>query len=148
MLTIHGRKLVAASMYDKGKAFIGAAILLRRQSGHPGVVLHLLCQGIEVLLKAILLRVDYKTHQPRLKRIGHILERAAAATRAATGWHLYRHSTGQELAKANEFYMAHLLRYASGVDILIDPATIPSSRLVRHTFALLRLLERRHYFSV
>lgn len=146
MLTIHGRYWVAASMYDKGKAFVGASILLRRSSGNPAVVLHLLCQGIELILKAVLLRTDYKKYQPELKKIGHNLEGAAAAARAATGWHLYSNLTAQELARVNEFYKDHLLRYASGVDIFIDPATIPNTRIVRHTYALLKLLERKKYF--
>lgn len=49
-LTAHGKRLVASSMFAKGKAFLGAAILLRQKGGYEFVVLHLLCQGIEVTL--------------------------------------------------------------------------------------------------
>ena len=54
-LTIHGKRLVAESMYAKGKGFLGAALLLRREGGYGYVVLQLLCQGVEITLKALLL---------------------------------------------------------------------------------------------
>ena len=52
-LSTHGKRVVAESMYAKGKAFLGAAILLRSKNGHEYVVLHLLCHGIEITLKGL-----------------------------------------------------------------------------------------------
>jgi hypothetical protein len=71
----HGRRLIAASMYQKGKHFVLAALLLRQKGGYEYVVLHLLCQGIEITLKALLLSADYDTHRPKLRSYGHDLLR-------------------------------------------------------------------------
>ncbi len=45
-------------MYAKGKAFLGAAIFLRKKNGYDFVVLHLIFQGVVVMLKGLLLGVD------------------------------------------------------------------------------------------
>ena len=58
-LAPHGKRLVAQSMYSKGGAFIGAALLVRREAGYEFVVLHLLCQGVEIIFKSLLLMLDY-----------------------------------------------------------------------------------------
>ena len=51
---INAKPKIAQSMYDKGKNFIGAAILLRRLGRQTEyVVLHLICQGMEVIPKRI-----------------------------------------------------------------------------------------------
>jgi len=60
-------------MYVKGKNFLGAAILLRQKGGYEYVVLHLMCQGVEVTLKALLLLKNYKRYEPKLKKYGHRL---------------------------------------------------------------------------
>ena len=57
-LTAHAKRLVAAPMYAKCKAFLGAAIFLRKKNGYDFVVLHLIFQGVVVMLKGLLLGVD------------------------------------------------------------------------------------------
>lgn len=148
MLTNYGQRFVAAVMYAKGKAFIGAAVLLDQKDGHPAVVLHLLCQGIEIILKSMLLRIDYTKYGPRLKKIGHNLVRVAATVRAASGLHVFSNGALlHELTQANQFYKDQSLRYASKFDINIDPSTIPSKRLLRHITAIIQYLERIGYFN-
>ena len=54
--SLYAKTLTATSMYRKGNAFIGAAILLKKHSDSEHtdyVALHLLCQGIEVTLKLL-----------------------------------------------------------------------------------------------
>ena len=58
-LSNYGRALVTQSTYCKGKGFIGAALLLRQKGGYEFVVLHLPCQGVEVVFKAMLMHKDY-----------------------------------------------------------------------------------------
>lgn len=83
-LTAQGKRLVAASMFAKDKAFLSAAILLRQKGGYEFVVLHLLCQGIEVTLKGFLLFVDYDKYKPKLRRFGHkLLSVSVEAVKAA-----------------------------------------------------------------
>ena len=142
-LTTHGKRLVAASMYAKGKAFLGAAILLRQKGGYEFVVLHLLCQGVEVTLKGLLLLIDHDKYKPRLRRIGHNLLSASEATAKAAGLSPLKRDIRTELEVLSNLYSKHLLRYGSGYDILVDPSTIPSHRVLRRMGAVLRLAERK-----
>lgn len=142
-LTVHGKRVVAESMCAKGKAFLGAAILLRRHSGYEFVVLHLICQGIEILLKGLLLVADYDEYKPKLKKLGHNLVRIVEEALQAADAKPLRPELQAELDKLNKLYSQHLLRYGSGYDILVDPTTIPSKRVLRRVAALLRLIERK-----
>lgn len=142
-LTAHGKRLVAASMFAKGKAFLGAAILLRQKGGYEFVVLHLLCQGIEVTLKGLLLFMDYDKYKPKLRRIGHKLLSVSEAAAKAAGLPPLKKDVHTELEVLSNLYSQHLLRYGSGYDILVNPSTIPSSRVLRRMVAVLRLAERK-----
>ena len=141
-LTAYGKNMVARSMYAKGKAFVGAALLLREKGGYEYVVLHLLCQGIEIVLKSVLLLVDYDKYKPQLRKIGHNLLKASAAATEATGLTPLRPALRTELQNLNNLYSQHLLRYGSGYDILVNSSTIPSKCVLRRMAALLRLVER------
>lgn len=142
-LTMHGKRMVAESMYAKGKAFLGAAVLLRRNGGYEYVVLHLLCQGIEIVLKGLLLAIDYDTFKPKLKQYGHNLLSVTDATTSAAGLLPLRPNLRAEMDALNQLYSRHLLRYGTGYDILVNPSTIPSRLVLRRMVALLRLIERK-----
>lgn len=145
-LSDYGKRQVAASMYVKGKAFLGAAILLERQGKSEQmdhVVLHLLCQGIEIVLKGILLLRDYDTFVVCLrKRLGHNLCKVARKASVVYGLKPPRGEVDRELRTLSSLYSKHLLRYASGYDILVDPRTIPRERVFRRIAAVIRLAER------
>lgn len=142
-LSSHGKRLVAASMYTKGKAFLGAAMLLRQKSGYEFVVLHLLCQGIEVTLKGILLFIDYDKYKPKLRQISHDLLRVSEAAALAAGLPSLKNDIRAELEILSNLYSKHLLRYGSGYDILVDPGSISSHRVLHRMAAVLRLVERK-----
>jgi hypothetical protein len=148
-LTNYAKRRIAESMYAKGKSFIASAMLLRKDKGYEYVVLHLLCQGIEIVLKGILLAIDYDAYHPRLRGgrkhggIGHDLLKAVDEVAQATGLRVMRPSTRVELDTLNRFYSQHLLRYGSMFDFLIDPSIIPSKRVLYRITALLIVIERR-----
>ena len=148
VMTTYAMSLVAKAMYEKGRAFIGAALLVNQKSGNAFVVLHLLCQGIEIILKALLLAKDYGYYKPRLNDLGHNIVRAAAAVRKATGLNVFTRGALVELQSLNTYYSQHLLRYASNFDIFIDPASIPHERVIRRAIALVRYTERKCTFNV
>jgi len=141
--TPHGKRLIAQSMYMKGKAFIGAALLLRRRDGYEYVVLHLLCQGIEVLGKGYLLLVNYDAHKPKLRKYGHNLVKLVAAVETAMHEPILKAVVRTELEVLSSLYSQHLLRYGSGYDVLVNPNTIPSGRVLSRVAALLRVVERK-----
>ena len=145
-LTVHGNALVARHMFDKGKAFVGGAILMKRHNGNQAVVLHLLCQGVEILLKAGLLRVDYEKYRPKLRKFGHRLSATSKELHAATGLDVLPRAAGAELAVLERFYNQHLLRYGHTFDILVDYGTIPYKRVLMRIAAAVKLCERRGIF--
>src|SRR5262245_7718972 len=130
-LSLAGKKLVAESMYAKGRSFLGAAILLRREQGDEYVVLTLICQGVEIILKALLPHRDYNKFQPKLNKLGHNLEKIAAAVITEFSVRPLNTAVGGELKTLNSLYSQHYLRYGTGYDILVDPATIPSGLVLR-----------------
>jgi hypothetical protein len=133
-------------MYVKGRSFVKAATLLREENGYEYVVLHLLCQGVEVTLKALLLFKDYNHFKPQLRKpIGHDLEAVVAAVQAAYELRPMRSKLASELNRLNVLYRQHLLRYGNGFDILVDPRTIESARVLRRIRAVIRITDRVLY---
>jgi len=147
-LTAHGERLITAHMFDKGKGFVGSSILLKRHNGNQAVVLHLLCQGIEILLKAGLLLVDFKKYRPLLKTkmYGHNLEVLARELQNATGLCVFSGESAAEFQALNSLFSKHLLRYASSFDILVSPESIPCDRVIKRVAAAARLCEQRRLF--
>jgi hypothetical protein len=78
-LTTHGRQFIASALYSKGRSFVRAAVLLQKHGGDQYVVLHLLCQGIEIILKALLLFLDYKKYSKLQRKFGHDLNEVISA---------------------------------------------------------------------
>jgi hypothetical protein len=148
-LTCFGKQRVTESMYLKGKAFIGAAILLRRQAPSSEetdyVFLHLLCQGIEITLKGLLLHKDYDKYFGRLKKkpLHHNLFEIAKEASSAYGFKPMRAGLADELRTLSNPYSEHLLRYGGEYDIVVDPRTIPRDKVLRRFKAAIRLAERR-----
>ncbi|MGH9426310.1 MAG: hypothetical protein ACRD2L_08410 [Terriglobia bacterium] len=143
--TIVGKRHIALAMYVRGKAFIGSAILLKRQANSEPmhyVVLHLVCQGTEITLKGLLLLRDYDQYKPRLRGIGHDLCRAASETSTAFGFRNPDGDVAAELKELSNLYSRHLMRYSSVVDILIDPRSVSCSKVLRRIGAAIRIAER------
>lgn len=138
----HGKRLIALSMSEKGKSFIGAALLLRKQGGYEYVVLHLLCQGIEVLGKGYLLLQNYDKYEPQLRSIGHNLDKLLREVEQVSGINLRARGVQSEVTELNQLYSQHLLRYGSAMDVFIDPKTISSNRVLRRLAAVLRYADR------
>ena len=147
--TPYAKQRVAESMYVKGKNFLGAAILLRQKGGYEYVVLHLLCQAIEITLKAVLLLRAYDRYKAKLKGdhggYGHDLEALADAVVAEFDLRSLSPGLKAELQALNALYKSHQLRYGTLGDIFVDPTTIPSRRVLRRMKAMLPLAER--YFA-
>lgn len=145
--TNYTKGLIATAMYNRGKEFIAASLLLKQRGRYGFVTLHLLCQGIEIILKAILLKVDYDYYRPRLRTVGHDLLEAGNKVVSATNSKRLSSQLVKELRLLNDYYSGHHLRYASNVDIFIDPGGISSDRTWRRMAALIRYLERKKIFS-
>jgi hypothetical protein len=136
-------------MYFKGKAFIGAAFLLKKQQCSDTehveyVVLYLLCQGIEVVLKGLLLFNNFDKYRLLLPRkvLGHNLYEIAKEVSSVYCLKPIRDELANELRTLTHSYSQNLLRYGGIGDIFIDPRTIPRDAILRRVAATIRLAER------
>lgn len=140
--TPYAKRQVGLDMYVRAKSFVGASVLLRNAGGSPFVERHLLCQGLELLLKSILLLADYDANRPKLKKIGHDLIKAATAVHVATGIKFINAAVSAELVDLSKFYGLHMLRYASTIGLLTGGGHVPTDRTLRRIAALTRLMEQ------
>jgi hypothetical protein len=141
-LTQHGKSMVAHAMFHRGKQFIQGAILLDREDAYHYVVLHLFCQGLEIILKGLLLLRNYDLYEPQLKNIRHNLIKAAEKVRVEFGSKPLREDIMDQLKKLNNLYGRQLLRYGSSLDIFIDPKQIPSNLIFKKTIQLIMIGNR------
>lgn len=139
-LSKHGQQLVANYMYQKGKEFVGAAILLKRHGGFTHVYSHLLCQGVELILKSVLIFKDYnRFKKPIKKRIGHNLVKLVDIWKVELNQNRVNSKFYQEIKEINEHYKTHGLRYGSLSDIFISPDTVRTNEILRQ---LKRIIEK------
>lgn len=118
-LAPYGKKMVAHAMFDKGKNFLVAGTLLNKQQGNKDVVLHLLCQGIEIVQKGILLVRDFDKYESKLqKRLGHNLVRGSEALHKEFKLKPLKKGPQDELQALSDYYRKHLLRYGGIHDVL------------------------------
>lgn len=130
-------------MYFRGASFLGAAVLLRRRGGYEFVALHLLCQGVEIVLKSALLMIDYDANIGRLaSKFRHNLETLAIEAQSVAGLKTLRAPLLSELRNLNSLYSSHLLRYATANDFLIDASSVPYQLVLRRMCAVMRLVDR------
>ena len=131
-------------MFDKGKHFLAAAVLLDQKNGHKDVILHLGCQGLEIIQKGLLLAKDYDHYMPRLKskkELGHDLIKGAEALQTAYQFKPLTSAEKTELQEINAYYRESLLRYVAIHDI-IGGHELKVNRVMRRAVALSKLGER------
>lgn len=141
-----GRDWIIRTGFEKGLGFLGAGQLLEPYcAGEPirHVRLHLMCQGLELILKSALLAKDFGTYRPQLanpKRFGHDLIKIAEAVEGEYGLSTMRPGLRTELEELARLYSAHHLRYPGICDIFIDPNAIGVRHVNRRVKALVRLM--------
>jgi hypothetical protein len=139
-LTTHGKRILTNAKYARGINFVAAALLLRKHGGDRYVVLHLLCQGLEIIVKALLLFLDHKKYAKLQKSFGHDLEKIISAAIIIYSLGPLRPPLAAEITALNDFYSRHLLRYGGLHDIF--GASLGSARTFRRLAAVVRLANR------
>lgn len=140
--TVHGKRKIALAMIHRAESFLGAAVLLKKNRGNGYVWRHLACQSAELLMKGALLLHDYNRFRPRLRKLGHRLTALADICIAEFGLRPMSERLRSQLTRASELFAHHDLRYASGLDILVDPETIDIDLVLRRVFAASLLVRR------
>jgi HEPN domain-containing protein len=141
--TKFAKKRMAEALFFRGCNFVAAAVLLRQKGGYDYVVLHLLCQGVEIILKSLLLLQDYDQYRKVIKdKMGHDLEKLIKEVSSEYGSTSFRGNIVTEIKELNGLYKAHLLRYGGNIDILIDPKTIKSNLTLKKITQVVRVVRR------
>jgi len=109
-----------------------AGALVKAYEGHEFVYFHLLCQGLECIGKAILLKHDYQKYHSNLKKIfGHNLETLISEVNIISQAALISDDALQELKQLNNFYQNHILRYGNTSSRIKDLSQLSASFLHR-----------------
>ena len=140
-LAAYGRRIAAKATYEKGRAFVNAAMLIRPRAGYEHVFLHLLCQGVEALLKGLLLAIDHSRFNSNLTQLEDLAPLAQEAA-AAAGLKSPRPTLLAELERLSDLYSAHIPRYGTTYDLVVKPSSVQSDRVLRRIVALMRFVDR------
>jgi hypothetical protein len=147
-MTPYAQHMLKRFMYKKGQSFLGASVLLSQRGGDGYVVLHLFCQGVEIILKALLLLNDYEKYSPRLRMTyGHDLSKLARRVASIYKLKPMRKELAEELQVLNNLYAPQLMRYGSIADIFIDPNSISHQLAATRIAAVMRLADRKSAFA-
>ena len=123
---------VTVSMFEKGRSFVMAGGLVKAYEGHRFVYLHLLCQGLECIGKALLLAHDYEKYAPKLRKdFGHDLEVLIKEVNGNRPNKMFTDNAMKELIKLNCYYKRHMLRYGDASDFKEEAHQITADCLHR-----------------
>jgi hypothetical protein len=138
-----GKKLKADIMYEKGCEFIGASMLLKNKKGRTAVQMYLLLQGLEILLKGILLSKNYDKYQIVLKKkYGHNIPKLFNEVKRIYKIKIVSNDFNSTLLAVSKHYRENNLRYGSLLDIFIDINTIKFDIIEKKTYQLLLFINR------
>lgn len=131
-------------MYEKGRSFVLAGGLVKAYEGHRFVYLHLLCQGLECIGKALLLAHDYEKYEPTLRTdFGHDLEVLVAEIDRNSGRSFLSSESSNELKSLNSYYRRHMLRYGNAGDFEQESLQVAADHLHRDLVNCLTELNRK-----
>jgi hypothetical protein len=156
MLGKGGKDIAANIMFDKGRHFIAAASLLNKEDGMPDVVLHCLGQGIECILKALLMNHDYDHYLKEKSNgksiikntIGHDLAIALKEVAKCYKIKKINYKVQIEIAILNEQYKAHSLRYGMPINIFQDLTGFNFDLINRKLLQAMKIIEHYKIFTL
>lgn len=135
---------ITVPMFEKGRSFVMAGGLVKAYEGHHFVYLHLLCQGLECIGKALLLAHDYDKYKPILRNdYGHDLAVLLAEVDRNAGSGFFSEAALKELNGLNSFYKRHMLRYGDLIDFEKQSTGLNAENLHRELVASLTELNQK-----
>jgi hypothetical protein len=144
--TIQREKEIAVETLKKGENFIRTALLLRKNNSDENVVLSMICQGIENILKGLLLSKDYIRYEPLLRRkFGKSLLRLYYRTRKEYKIKNLDARAVNELQILAYLYKNQFLHYGHLINLLNDDRAFESGHLLKKLFQILAYVKRKIY---
>ena len=144
-ITKYGKSRIARIQFDKGCAFVGAALLLKPHTKNESfnyVYMHLICQGIELILKELLLVKSCDIYRPKERKFGHNILKLSESAITEFNLNPLKKEMKECLELLSKLFFEHKLRYSSIQDIFIDPSSIAIDPAVRRLAAIIRLALR------
>lgn len=144
-LSNYGKLCIANIEFEKGVAFVVAAHLLDRvakSEPQEYVALHLLAQGIELLVKGALYARNYGAYKKMGRRLGHRLEVLYCAAEDELGLKPLQPDIEKQLQILSKLFSEHALRYAGAQDIVEMPSSIDVSLVEARVRCAIRLGRR------
>lgn len=139
-LTNSGVKLKVKGMYLRGRQFTHSALLLNEKTGKDYPFLHLLCLGLEIVLKSALLEKDYEKYKNYIEdNLKHNLDKCLKAYNKEYPTDKIDEKVLREISELNQVYNSFQLKYAMLSEILIEPKSIDSDLTLRF---LAKLIEK------
>jgi DNA polymerase III delta prime subunit len=137
---------IAVETLKKGENFIRTALLLRKNNSDENVVLSMICQGIENILKGLLLAKDYVRYEPLLRRkFGKNLLRLYYRTRKEYKIKNLNARAVNELQILAYLYKNQFLHYGHLINLLNDDKAFESGHLLKKLFQILAYVKKRIY---
>ena len=144
--TIQREHEIAVETLKKGENFIRTALLLRKNNSDENVVLSMICQGIENILKGLLLAKDYVRYEPLLRRkFGKNLLRLYYRTRKEYKIKNLDARAVNELQILAYLYKNQFLHYGHLINLLNDDKAFESGHLLKKLFQILAYVKKRIY---
>ncbi|MBK6866420.1 MAG: HEPN domain-containing protein [Burkholderiales bacterium] len=141
--TRHAYQFLAAEWSQRGKQFLGAALLLHHHVGNTNVVAHLIGQATELLGKSFLLWIDTDIRNSDLQRIGHDLIKLNDEVYEHLDHRLIDKEALRTLEDLHALFKRHALRYPDLLEFIFTPPEIPDCEpLLKHLHRLLRFADR------
>ena len=107
------------------------------------VTANLMCQGIEVVLKALLIYKDKSKYGPKLRReYGHDLVKLADEVLRVYKLKPMSQSVRAELVFSSKLYESHFLRYGDARELVFNAGSIQDKHLVPRLVAAMKLAQR------
>ncbi len=137
---------IAIATLKKGENFIRTALLLRKNNSEENVVLSMICQGIENILKGLLLVKDFVRYEPLLRRkFGKNLLRLYYRTRKEYNISNLDARAVNELQILAYLYKNQFLHYGHLINLLNDDKAFESGHLLKKLFQILAYVKKRIY---
>lgn len=140
------KQLKTNYMFEKGIEFVESAIFLAQKKGQTYVQIHLLLQGLEIILKSILLSKDYDKYNKKLKKeFGHNILKLINELKEIYGFKNIDQKFERELTLIHGYYLSNNLRFGSLLDIFIDVNSIDINTIELKTLKLIKILKIRNH---
>jgi hypothetical protein len=142
--SLYTKQMTAGQTFSMGLEFVAAGMFLEREYRKSYVSLHLLCQGMELILKSFLLNKDYDKFKKLIanNRNQHSLINLVDMVIKEYDVKELKPEAREQLSKLNSHYERQRLRYINTLSLVGYYLGLDAGLVFRKVFAAIRLAQR------